>query len=132
MNLDIADRALRQRHNLPNEFQFFRYECFPKCGNTIYVEIEGGFPTLYKRGEKTGTPNWKKMPRDTCRTFVITIHEYETAIEPEYVAATGNCPKCCGKGTELLSWSRTDGTKLQPCRKCNGTGKHTDQPAARC
>ena len=81
--------------------------------------VKGGVPRLLTRGKRKGEPTWKGRPLDT---FVVSRVECDSA-EQDYVASTGNCPRCRGKKTELARWSKDDGAEYRDCRKCSGSGR---------
>ncbi|MDE2426749.1 MAG: hypothetical protein KGO96_12680 [Elusimicrobia bacterium] len=120
MNLKLAEAYLRKAYSLPEEFWFAKWECFPKAGReTLYVEFTGGVPKILKSGPRKGRKTLRGIP---TRTLIISTAEYQR-IEADYIADTGNCPKCMGDGNEV---SRIDfvskETTWRPCVKCNGTG----------
>lgn len=67
---------LRQKHSLPEAFKFFRWECLPLDGPTIYYEVEGGIvDSVYKSGKRKGRPNYSKAKER--QVFRVTVEEYE-------------------------------------------------------
>jgi hypothetical protein len=70
------DNHFRQKYDLPDEFKFFRWECLPLNGPTIYFEVEGGIVTsVYKSGKRKGRPNYIKATNR--KTFRMTVEEYD-------------------------------------------------------
>jgi hypothetical protein len=76
MNLaENLNNPFRQKHDLPDEFKFFRWECMPLDGPTIYYEIEGGIvSSVYRSGPRKGRPNYSKST--DRKTFRMTVEEY--------------------------------------------------------
>ena len=65
----------RQKHNLPDDFKFFRWVCMPLDGPTIYYEVEGGIvKTAYRSGRRKGMPKYSEATNR--QTFRITVEEY--------------------------------------------------------
>ena len=52
MNLLTIEDRLAAEHNLPGDFVFFRWKCFPKATETLYVELRGGRCPLLTRGPR--------------------------------------------------------------------------------
>jgi hypothetical protein len=82
------------------------------------TKVEGGVPKLLTRGKRKGLPAWKGIPLDVC---IVTDAEFKAEKET-YETTTGNCYACCGTKQVLASWSSTEGTAYDPCRRCNATG----------
>jgi hypothetical protein len=93
----------------------FRYEVIGKDG----FLITGGIPRILTRGPNKGKKTWD---RKAATKIVITDSELD-AEKVRYVAETGNCPKCYGKGEVSAGWHVETGTKYRPCDECGGTGK---------
>lgn len=121
MNLNVIERRLKREHGLPENFEFWRWECFPKMAETIYIEFEGGeIQAKFKSGPRKGRPNYRTAINR--RTFAVTIDK-GAEWERDYVAETGNCLTCTGTGQEWRGWNRETGNKYRPCGKCQATGK---------
>ena len=70
------DNHFRQKHDLPDSFKFFRWQCLPLDGPTIYFELEGGIvESVYKSGKRRGRPNYSKATNR--QTFRMTVEEYD-------------------------------------------------------
>jgi hypothetical protein len=70
------ENHLRQKHDLPDEFAFFRWVCMPLDGPTIYYELEGGIVnSVYKSGPRKGTPKYSEATNR--QKFRITVDEYK-------------------------------------------------------
>lgn len=66
----------RQKHSLPDDFKFFRWQCMPEDGPTIYFELEGGIvQSVYRSGKRKGRPNYSKAINR--QTFRMTTEEYD-------------------------------------------------------
>lgn len=81
------------------------------------VIVTGGVPIGKK---KDGRPRFGPKRTDTS---VIVSDEAIKAEEEKYVADTGNCVRCLGKGEIMWRWSIGEGKEFRPCRDCVGTGK---------
>lgn len=67
---------LRKKHSLPANFKFFRWQCMPLDGPTIYYEVEGGIvDAVFKSGPRKGRPNYGKSTNR--QTFRMTAEEYD-------------------------------------------------------
>ena len=70
------DNHFRKKHDLPEDFRFFRWQCMPLDGPTIYFELEGGIvKSVYKSGKRKGRPNYSKAT--DRQTFRMTVEEYD-------------------------------------------------------
>lgn len=119
--IPIIERRLRVEHSLPENFHFYKWECFPHNGKTIYVEYTGAIVNaVYKSGPKKGQPNFSKSTGD--REFQVTM-EQEARWMADYEQETGNCSSCEGKKQEWAGWSAAEWHKFRECRKCKGSGK---------
>jgi hypothetical protein len=117
----IMERALRKKHNLPESFAFYRWECMPRAAReTIYFQLEGGECVPLKSGKNKGRPNYAKATNR--RAFVVTVAEAEQ-MDADYHAETGNCIKCMGSGRQVQSISVERGTTYHTCVRCSGIGK---------
>lgn len=124
MNLKTIEERLAADHNLPAGFIFFKWECFPQPGPTLYVEFSGGLCPLLTRGKRKGRPNYRKATER--QTFVVSVAHSELW-ESEYEEKTGKCRQCRGKGMELVSINFVKGiTSHRECSRCRGTGRRAD------
>lgn len=118
-NIDLLEMCARDRLKQPDDWHAFLYE-----SEGDYLIVTGGIAPILTRGPRKGQRNWKKVDPATRKRIILTredIRKYKEA----WADNTGMCPECQGKGTEFVSWSRTEGTRTRPCRHCRGTGKHT-------
>jgi len=70
------ENHLREKHDLPDDFKFFRWVCMPLDGPTIYYELEGGLVNaVYKSGRRKGRPNYSKTT--SRQKFRVTVEEYD-------------------------------------------------------
>ncbi len=121
MNLTIAEEYLRTKHNLPEGFSFYSWECLPHDGNPFYVQFKGCVPAgVYKSGPRKGSHRYKEGTDK--RVLNLPCAEYDQE-EIAWTQRTGKCPKCLGEGKRVASSSVKDGTTYRPCRDCTGTGK---------
>lgn len=121
MNLNIAEQMIREQNQLPDGFEFFKWECFPGVGDPLYVEFTGAVAGRYIKGKKAGEPNWKTMVRDTKQVFIVRCDDY-AKYEAGFVQRTGKCASCTGSGKAFASWNRDTGTRYTHCNYCGGTG----------
>ena len=78
----MLEEHIRCQHALPQNFMFFRWECLPHGGPTIYYELEGGVvETAYRSGPRKGRPNYSKAKQR--RVFRVTEHEYKQLLVQE-------------------------------------------------
>lgn len=112
-NLQHIENAARRKANASEDWQGYHFEVV--IGGYLVI---GSAPVgHYKSGPRKGTPKWEG------EGITVVVTEDDVAIETSlYVKTTGNCPNCFGKKTELVSWSKREGTKTQPCRACTGSG----------
>lgn len=90
------------------------------------VLMTGSVPRLLKSGPRKGKKTWYLKGG----TKVIVTHAEIDVEEAAYVARTGNCGKCYGKGDTVVGWSAVDGEKLATCKHCSGTGRATQEGGA--
>ncbi len=120
MTLDTIEERLRREFNLPDDFHFYKWECFPNTGDTIYVAFTGGGRCpLLSRGKRKGEPNHRKATE--CQTFNVTITQSDQW-EDDYESETGKCRECRGEGKTVWSVG-VGGTKYRTCTACGGSGK---------
>lgn len=112
--LEHIETAARKKLGAAEGWRWFK--CESVSGGWI---IEGCVPDgTYSRGPRKGRPKFK-APGDR-----VVVSEDDVAVqEALYVQATGNCHQCLGTAKQIRSWSKAEGTKHDPCAKCNGTGK---------
>lgn len=121
MNLKVIEARLRREYELPDDFKFYAWKCYPPGSDTIYVEFKGAICTeVYKSGPRKGRTNYQKSTGE--REFHVPV-DRAAKWEAEWQAETGNCLNCTGTGNEWAGWSSTEGNKERPCRKCGATGK---------
>lgn len=119
--MKVIEWHLIRKHNLPDTFAFWNYECYPGGGQeTIAFELTGGICKPYVRGKRKGEPNYSTAT--DIKTFCVPVAQIPE-IEAEYREITGNCPKCAGEGKLLYKWSKETGSHYRPCPHCQGTGK---------
>src|SRR5689334_17120423 len=88
-NTRLLEMQARERAGMPEAWQMFKWECFPKLSaQTIYVEITGAVAPLITRGKRKGQPNWRKFDRSTEKTIVITLTDADKWAA-EWSAKTG-------------------------------------------
>lgn len=122
MNGLLFEVQAKEQNHLPDDWHWFRLECFPHGGpRCLYVEVEGAVAPLLTRGKNAGHPNWKKMDKTTRRTIVIPVDEHEGWLL-EWERRTGKCPQCLGRGKETASVHYLTGATYQACGKCGGSG----------
>ena len=121
MHLRTIEERLTRDHDLPGDFVFFRWECFPKSEPTLYVEFQGARCPLLTRGKRKGRPNYRKATEK--QTFIVTVAEADRW-ESEYEETTGNCRECRGDRRVVARIDFVNGTKdYRACVSCKGTGK---------
>jgi len=82
--------------------------------------ITGGFlltGSITKTGPRTGRPQWVKP----MQKVLISDSEIET-VKAEFESATGKCYQCEGTAQELYGWSKAEGARYRPCKRCGATG----------
>jgi len=120
MNCAAVGDVIRHLNKLPENFQFYKFECFPKDANrVIYVEFTGGLCRKLKSGKRKG--QWGYRGATDVRKFAVTIEDGEK-MELQYESIFGKCHPCGGKGEVMASWSIADGMVMRMCRRCGGTG----------
>jgi len=76
------ENYFRQKHSLPENFQFFRWSCLPLDGPAIYYELEGGLAnSVYKSGPRKGRTNHAKSTN--IQKFRMTVDEYRRLFSRE-------------------------------------------------
>ena len=108
MQLWIIEDRLREENQLPPAFAFWKWECFPKRHETIYVEFNGGECPLITRGKRKGKPNYRKSTNE--KTFIVTV-EQGKKWEADYEHRTGRCCACLGEAKVLKSLNCITGEK---------------------
>ena len=122
MNISTIEERLRAEHDLPSDFYFWQWECFPKppAIKCLYVQFTGSRCPLVTRGKRKGKPNYRKGTDK--QIFVVSTSEAETW-ESEYEQNTGNCRQCRGDGKEVKSIDCVNNvTTYRPCSTCRGSG----------
>ncbi len=76
--------------------------------------LTGGIEGKYRNGR----PKWAKP----FSRVVITRSELD-AEERRYEREHDRCRVCLGRGQEIIGWSKADGSRYEPCRRCNATGR---------
>lgn len=72
----------RREYSIPEEFKFFRWECLPHDGPTIYYELEGGIVReFYKSGPRKGEPKYSTAT--DRQTFRMTKRAYDMEFKVE-------------------------------------------------
>jgi hypothetical protein len=121
--LDLYTEHAKEKCNLPNRWRAYKWECFPKREDTIYVAITGA---VCEHLKPNGETNWKKRDKATERTVNLVLVEHESW-KRGWEQKNSMCSDCIGSGQVMASWSVKEGLKTRPCRKCSGTGKpHKD------
>lgn len=112
--LEHIETAARKKLKASEEWRWFRCEAI--SGGFL---IEGQVPSgTYSRGPRKGRPKFKP-PGER-----VVVSEAEVEAEKGlYVRTTGNCPNCFGAKELAIGWSVDTGTRMGPCRECDGTGK---------
>ena len=67
---------------------------------------------------KNGKPKWTKP----YTAVVVTAAEID-AEEDRYEREHERCRACFGRGTEWTGWSKGEGNRYKPCRRCSATGR---------
>lgn len=119
--IDLVELMARERAGMPDDWRAFRYSWMPPGGKPLYLEVVGAVAPIYTRGDRKGTPNFKRRDVSTERTVYLTPAEMD-AWEKRWEHQTGACRHCAGSGERLVSWSRDSGTKTRPCEDCGGSG----------
>lgn len=129
MNGHLLEILAREKAQMPEAWQVFRFECLPHGEPTIYYELTGAIVPLKTKGDGKGQPNWRKMDKATKRRVVMSI-EAADALAAAWSLRTGLCINCTGSGKTLMGWSKASGREYQPCKDCDGTGnrKPTEAP----
>lgn len=70
------EKHFREKHQLPDNFAFFRWSCLPEDGEVLYYEVEGGIVSeKFKSGPRRGTWNFSKATQR--KVFRITVEDYK-------------------------------------------------------
>ncbi len=121
MNLRTIEERLRREHDLPDDFVFWAWECFPSGSLTLYVEFRGGQCPRIMRGRRAGRPNYRKVANK--RVFNVPVTDADRW-EDDYERDTGKCRQCRGSRQELSKINFvTDTTEYRTCSQCKGSGK---------
>lgn len=81
--------------------------------------IKGGVPAVVTRGPNKGRRTW----RNVAVTSVVISRSEMVEEERRYVAQTGKCASCLGKGEMVFSWTKDKGFQMRQCPQCTGTGR---------
>jgi hypothetical protein len=115
-NVRIMEQRLRRDYGLPDDFVFYRWECFPKSAERVlYYELEGARCPLVRTGKRKGKPNFTK--KSDVREFQVTPSE-DSDWTREWESETGKCENCLGEGREVSRISVADGTEYRQCSSC--------------
>ena len=121
MRIDFIEARLRQEHDLPDDFVFWHWECFPHRRPTTHIIMRGGRCPLIKTGKRKGQPNYREAMSKL--SFTVTAAQ-EKRWSIEYEELLGNCYECSGRGQIVQHINFVSGqTDYRPCYRCNGTGK---------
>ena len=122
MILQTIEDRLRYEHQLPDDFAFWSWKCFPPTGDTMYVEFIGGCCPRLSKGKRKGRPNHAKAT--DRQTFNVSMEQAERW-ERDYEEDTGNCRECRGEGRVVwrISFKGDGKTDYRTCHVCDGSGK---------
>lgn len=125
MNWNLASWWMHYKLGMPEGLQMLRMQCFPEDGEAIYFEFEGAESVpIFKSGPRKGKLNYKSATgRHVARILVADVE----TIQSTYEGVTGKCVTCEGRGQEWCGWSRSEGTKHRPCKRCNATGMASNE-----
>lgn len=118
MNLTIVENKLRKIHGLGDGWHVCKWQVLGDPG--IGTEFTFWQCPLVTRGERKGRPNWRKK---TAERIVSASKQDGEKWTSEYETETGLCNECMGKGETFKSWSKNEGTTMQTCPRCGGSGK---------
>jgi len=114
--LDLYCEHAKDKAKLPDRWRCYKWECFPKRGDAIYVAVTGAVCEHWK---PNGETDWKKRDKTTDQTINLPIAEHD-AWKIEWERRTNQCHQCLGSGVVLASWSAADGEKTRTCPRCKG------------
>lgn len=84
--------------------------------------VEGEMPVGFiSRGPRKGCPKFGPLMKPTKRTVVVSDAEM-LAHALNYERETGVCWDCKGTKQNTVGWSKDEGIKYSPCRRCSATG----------
>jgi len=123
---NTREQHARELFGLPPEWEWNRMQRlgpFDGKRNGTATLIEGAVCSVrYTRGPRKGAANWAKRDRSTDFICTITDAQHEAWLA-QWERDEGRCHECAGSGDTFASWSKAEGRKTKPCRRCNGTGQ---------
>ena len=108
--IDHASAVALRKVGNPEGYNVCGWEVLDYGG--VLYRMRREVPTLPGRGKK-----WAGEEKTAC----ISSDEI-AAEEARFEAETGRCAKCNGSGQQWAGWSVVDGTRFEPCTRCNATG----------
>jgi hypothetical protein len=115
--VDFAELTAKRKANHPDGWWMFKWE---KVGDDILL-VTGAVCPPKKTGKYKGRPNYKGRDRSTEARIGLTYAEID-ATRLAWEAETGKCSECQGSGQEWAGWSKDEGNRFRPCRRCGATG----------
>ncbi len=119
MNWDLLEMYARERTDRPTATLYAAEMLNEDRDGINAIRYSIGDVPLYKAGDKAGKPNYQ---RTTNKQEQIALRSDLDLWVSAWSERTGMCTTCAGDGEEFKSWSSTEGTTMQDCRKCNGMG----------
>jgi hypothetical protein len=115
MPIDLYAEHAKFKFRLPSNWKVYKWECFPKIGDTIYVAVTGAVCDAVM---PDGNTDWDQMDKSTIQTLNLFCAEHD-AWKMQWEMLTGKCSRCTGEGKVVAKWSAKTGTEYRPCPKCN-------------
>lgn len=115
--IDILNLAAQKKLKVGDDWKWCESE-----------KITGGFLLMGAKTiieQKSEKHKWIKP----MEKVLITDNDL-IEIEMEYERTTGKCYVCEGSGQELCGWSKKEGKRFRPCKRCMQRGSYYPVPNA--
>jgi hypothetical protein len=128
-NPSFLDMTVRKKIGLPVEWEIFAWSLIGNCKEDwdrgdMLVSI--GVPRRLKSGPRKGKKTWRGCETRKCVVSRVEVNQTAEAWERE----TGKCMDCYGTGNKWSGWSRENGDRFKPCKRCEATGSAPKQTEA--
>lgn len=122
--MNLYSEHARELLGMPQEWRWYRIQAIGYTQEDPAIKlirVTGAIAPMKKRGKYKGLPNWKMCDRSTDKTAYFTPTEHDRWVR-EWENKTGKCADCTGSGKRHVGWSKAEGAKYMPCKKCGETG----------
>jgi hypothetical protein len=110
VHLGIYVRYLRDKHDLPPEWDLFAWSCANESAPEGFVRLTGNVAPIKSRGKYKGSRNWAKRNKADDKTFFAEEKEVEA-----WAKEKGICLHCNDTLRVCIEWSAKEGSIYRAC-----------------